>query len=155
MALNVNIKSLESFSVIIKIIVQRMKCLFVQIEVSYIAHHNNTLVTISRVRDEGLTFYSSPLQVDSWPVASLAMVGTPFWHFSSHFDLTSPDFVHFVSSLDHLGCQGGFETTSVDIWKWHSWLRQKFGTKLIYVDTLILTSDYWFWYWSYGSCREM
>ena len=40
MALNVNIKSLESFSVIIKIIVQRMKCLFVQIEASHIAHHN-------------------------------------------------------------------------------------------------------------------
>ena len=38
MALNVNIKSLESFSVIIKIIVQRMKCLFVQIEASLTSH---------------------------------------------------------------------------------------------------------------------
>ena len=84
------------------------------------------------------------------------MVGPPFLAFFITFWPYISGFCPFclISGQPWLP-EWFWDHLSADIWKWHSWLRQKFGTKLIYVDTLILTSDYWFWYWSYGSCREM
>ena len=110
MALNVNIKSLESFSVIIKIIVQRMKCLFVQIEASHIAHHNKPWSPYPECRMGVLLFILHLFRstVGHWCHCSNSIVTAtveehPFFcYFHSIFDLPSPDFVHFVPS--HFGC---------------------------------------------------
>ena len=104
MALNVNIKSLESFSVIIKIIVQRMKCLFVQIEASHIAHHNKPWSPYPECRIGVLLLILHLFRstVGQWPWPRWEENLHFFCYFHSIFDLPSPDFVYFVSY--HFGC---------------------------------------------------